>query len=233
MSEDSFRGSERDPLSLNLYTYCVNNPVNLWDPSGHRAEGDVFYNGSKYNDANDVMSMQGELNSQGYIGADGKPLAVDGAFGPNTEYAVRQFQADHGLSVDGMAGNNTWGTLFASSGLPARGEPNSTARRYGPNGEVVQERKYGPDGKAQSDTDYNHGGVGHEFPHEHEWQDGVRGAGVPMPQPGTGTSNKSDSAVIDGVGTVAGGVAIGTIIYWVVSETSRVLFPPRNLIPIP
>lgn len=35
------------------------------------------------------------------------------------------------------------------------------------------------------------------------------------------------------VGGVAGGVAIGTILYWIVSEGSRIVFPPRNLIPIP
>jgi RHS repeat-associated protein len=32
---------------------------------------------------------------------------------------------------------------------------------------------------------------------------------------------------------VAGGVAVGTILYWVISEGSRILFPPRNLIPVP
>jgi RHS repeat-associated protein len=30
-----------DPLSLNLYTYCYNNPINLFDPTGHKA-GDLF-----------------------------------------------------------------------------------------------------------------------------------------------------------------------------------------------
>ena len=34
-SRDSFAGSTGDPLSLNLYTYCKNNPVRFIDPSGH------------------------------------------------------------------------------------------------------------------------------------------------------------------------------------------------------
>lgn len=38
ISEDSVWGSDSDPLSLNLYTYCLNNPVNMFDPSGHEAE---------------------------------------------------------------------------------------------------------------------------------------------------------------------------------------------------
>ncbi len=35
ISEDSYRGKVSDPLSLNLYTYCVANPVNRVDPSGY------------------------------------------------------------------------------------------------------------------------------------------------------------------------------------------------------
>ena len=35
MQEDTYRGSARDPLSLNLYTYCSNEPVMYYDPSGH------------------------------------------------------------------------------------------------------------------------------------------------------------------------------------------------------
>ncbi len=35
ISRDSFAGRRSDPLSLNLYTYCVNNPIIFIDPSGH------------------------------------------------------------------------------------------------------------------------------------------------------------------------------------------------------
>lgn len=34
ITEDSYWGKEKDPLSLNLYTYCGNNPVIYIDPSG-------------------------------------------------------------------------------------------------------------------------------------------------------------------------------------------------------
>ena len=32
---DSFEGFGSDPASLHKYTYCGNNAVNAWDPSGH------------------------------------------------------------------------------------------------------------------------------------------------------------------------------------------------------
>jgi RHS repeat-associated protein len=35
ITEDSVWGKDADPLSLNLYTYCYNNPVNGIDPTGH------------------------------------------------------------------------------------------------------------------------------------------------------------------------------------------------------
>ena len=35
ISEDSEWGKDNDPLSLNLYTYCQNDPVRYMDPSGH------------------------------------------------------------------------------------------------------------------------------------------------------------------------------------------------------
>lgn len=35
LSEDTFRGIQNDPLSLNLYTYTANNPLKYYDPSGH------------------------------------------------------------------------------------------------------------------------------------------------------------------------------------------------------
>ena len=35
ISRDSYAGKNTDPLSLNLYTYCCNNPIIGTDPSGH------------------------------------------------------------------------------------------------------------------------------------------------------------------------------------------------------
>ena len=45
ISRDSFAGKKSDPLSLNLYTYCANNPIVYIDPSG-RSYG-VLPDGSK------------------------------------------------------------------------------------------------------------------------------------------------------------------------------------------
>ena len=36
ISEDTYRGEPDDPLSLNLYAYCSNNPLRYYDPTGHR-----------------------------------------------------------------------------------------------------------------------------------------------------------------------------------------------------
>ena len=43
---------------------------------------------------------------------------LDGDFGPETERAVRAFQSENGLGVDGVVGTNTWRALFNSSGRP-------------------------------------------------------------------------------------------------------------------
>ncbi|MEN6314097.1 MAG: RHS repeat-associated core domain-containing protein [Clostridiaceae bacterium] len=40
LQEDTYSGDPSDPLSLNLYTYCHNEPVMYWDHSGHRATAD-------------------------------------------------------------------------------------------------------------------------------------------------------------------------------------------------
>lgn len=40
MTEDTYRGSIVDPLSLNLYSYVSNNPIMYIDPTGHWQQGD-------------------------------------------------------------------------------------------------------------------------------------------------------------------------------------------------
>jgi len=41
---------------------------------------------------------------------------ADGVFGSGTRAAVRAFQRDHGLTVDGIAGRKTWAALFEALG---------------------------------------------------------------------------------------------------------------------
>ncbi|GAB2734131.1 hypothetical protein GCM10027273_11210 [Nocardioides pakistanensis] len=54
-----------------------------------------------------VVALQQRLDDLGY-----GPLAADGHFGPQTESAVRQFQADEAIAVDGLVGEETWNRLF-------------------------------------------------------------------------------------------------------------------------
>ena len=50
---------------------------------------------------------QWHLSQLGYKGKDGKVLTIDGSFGPNSVYALTNFQKANGLAVDGVSGKNT------------------------------------------------------------------------------------------------------------------------------
>jgi peptidoglycan hydrolase-like protein with peptidoglycan-binding domain len=63
-------------------------------------EASVAGTASGRSDASPVVRLQEALHVQ-----------VDGAFGPETEAAVRHLQASHGLSVDGVVGPDTWRAL--------------------------------------------------------------------------------------------------------------------------
>ena len=60
----------------------------------------------------EVKTLQYLLDAYGYAGADGRRLEKDGSFGDNTELAVKLFQKDSGLSVDGSVGSATWTALL-------------------------------------------------------------------------------------------------------------------------
>lgn len=59
----------------------------------------------------DVLLLQQILNKKSYRGYNGKPLEEDGEFGTNTLTAVRAFQRDNNLEVDGIVGKMTWSAL--------------------------------------------------------------------------------------------------------------------------
>lgn len=107
------------------------------------------YKTLRYRDrGDDVLKMQKALVSLGY--ATG---GTDGKFGPTTEKAVRQFQKDNGLTVDGAAGSatltllydraegSTSGSTGGSSG--SSGSSGSTGSYFGGNYDTL---KYGSRG---------------------------------------------------------------------------------------
>lgn len=55
-----------------------------------------------------VGTLQIALRGRDYKGKDGKPITVDKSFGDNTEFALKNFQKDHGLDPDGWCGPLTW-----------------------------------------------------------------------------------------------------------------------------
>lgn len=56
-----------------------------------------------------VKELQEALNRHGYS------LDVDGVFGEKTKAAVRSYQQRNGLKLDGIAGDETWGSLMGST----------------------------------------------------------------------------------------------------------------------
>lgn len=58
-----------------------------------------------------ALLLQTLLRGRGYLGADNRPLDLDGQAGNNTIAALRRYQGDHGLDQDGVAGPITWKSI--------------------------------------------------------------------------------------------------------------------------
>jgi len=55
-----------------------------------------------------VTALQQGLKKFSNPGDPTDPGSVDGHFGPKTESAVRAYQGGHGVTVDGIVGDQTW-----------------------------------------------------------------------------------------------------------------------------
>lgn len=72
-----------------------------------------------------VKALQQGLKTYAAQNAATDPGAIDGVFGDRTEAAVRAYQSDRGVTVDGVVGDRTWwvpagaagATLASLSGL--------------------------------------------------------------------------------------------------------------------
>ncbi len=83
----------------------------------------AFASFERGDDGQEVMAIQKRLVELSYTITN-----IDGDFGPETENAVRQFQADRGLEVDGIIGPDTYRALMNRDMPPNRGS-SSIARR--------------------------------------------------------------------------------------------------------
>ncbi len=109
MTEDTYTGEADDPLSLNLYTYCLNNPITYIDPTGHHASGQRLSYSQEYN--SDVAELQKKLIAIGAMSP--VPQNQIGLFGPKTEAAVNAYKNKYLPSGNtgnnkGVVGDTTW-----------------------------------------------------------------------------------------------------------------------------
>jgi peptidoglycan hydrolase-like protein with peptidoglycan-binding domain len=108
---DGVWGPQTEEATHNLFVFLSNlpavnqtNPNNAFLASLDAATKVVLRNGMT---GGEVKMLQVGLNAKGYR------LVSDGIFGPATDNAVRQFQTDRGLQVDGIVGPRTWSALLA------------------------------------------------------------------------------------------------------------------------
>jgi RHS repeat-associated protein len=150
-TEDTYTGEDDDSLSLNLYTYCSNDPVQYTDPTGHWQEGDeklnpqaqsqilaltnAYYNASTKADK-DSMHQQAEAirnNVDNYedTGSRNQVTTGNNSYCGNLNVVVNDYN-DHIL-----------GDLIAISNKKAKGTNKSNVKQKEPNDkQFISELKF-------------------------------------------------------------------------------------------
>ncbi|MCX7745508.1 MAG: peptidoglycan-binding protein [Clostridia bacterium] len=106
-----YNGAEpQGAVGPETWNHLFGNDQTPEEPGFHK---NLSYSPSKYD--GDVEEVQRRLNDLGYTGKDGKPLAEDGHFGENTQYAINVFKHAEGLERNGVVDHNTWDHLFDHS----------------------------------------------------------------------------------------------------------------------
>ena len=110
ISEDSVWGKDKDPLSLNLYTYCYSNPIYFIDPSGHTGEyAGAWWGGMWWLPAVDAVLPIGDII---YVGGG---ILITGAEAA-VQYGPQILQIGTGVAEnikgDGSSNNNSSGGIY-------------------------------------------------------------------------------------------------------------------------
>jgi len=102
------------PLTKKALVMCLQRYLNRTHGSGLAVDGSFGPKTKKAcaavkrgNKSDLVYICQAMLYAQGY-----DPKGFDGSCGPGCDAAIRQYQKDHGLAVDGSCGPNTFYSLF-------------------------------------------------------------------------------------------------------------------------
>ena len=88
---------------------CLTNDCHEPERNPHKPHQRILKHGAR---GEDVKRLQKVLNARGLCP---EPIALDGVFGRTTLDAVKKFQRQAHLPVDGIVGGKTWDRLFASS----------------------------------------------------------------------------------------------------------------------
>ena len=162
ISEDTYTGNASDPLSLNLYTYCANNPITYSDPTGHVAAGDqnrstvaqglIIVYSNQYSDAKKVYdnpnaSVDAKKSAKAEMNAAASAAAVvrkDDDAGMYDSYGQRALINGSELTSalkDGKITDDEWKRINTLSdvtlGVGVHGQENSYADK---NGDKIADR---------------------------------------------------------------------------------------------